>query len=214
VRSTSHLLEDLKEERQTPDMRAFTIRAQRVKQHAADLDAIVRQNAPFVTIVEEYQEFDHAWHRLLEQARYSPEIDAHVRKVARQVHLVDTQLHQELFVNVPVVNSRDLLQHLTAGIAKAADHLAEDIEEDTPRGKRDLRYDARVFASKARELNRVLKDRATPQAEQQALREVLDSWQHLFAEIQTLRGERFAHSQAIANQIDVDVKRLRNQWRG
>jgi hypothetical protein len=212
--STSHLLDDLKEERQTQDMRAFTIRAQRVKQYAADLDATVRQNAPFATIVEEYQEFDHAWHRLLEQARNSPEIDAHVRKVARQVHLVDTQLHQELFVNVPIVNNRDQLQYLTAGIAKAADHLAEDIAEDTGRGKRDLRYDARVFAATARELHRVLKDRATPQDEQRAFRELLDSWQHLYADIRDLRGERFEHSQAIANQINADVKRLQDQWRG
>lgn len=212
--STSHLLADLQEERQTQEMRAFTLRAHRVKQYATDLDATVRQNEPFATIVEEYQEFDHAWHRLLEQARSSPEFDAHVRKVSRQVQLIDTQLHQELFVNVPTVNSRDQLKYLTAGITKAADHLAEDIDEDTGRGKRDLRNDARVFASNARELNRVLKDRATPQAEQRALKELLDSWQHLHRDIRDLRGDRFEHSQAIANQIGADVKRLQDQWRG
>lgn len=212
--ATSHLLADLKEERQTQEMRAFTLRAHRVKQYATDLDATVRQNEPFPMIVEEYQEFDHAWHRLLEQARNSPEIDGHVRKVAREVHLIDTQLHQELFVNVPLVNDRDQLQYLTAGIAKAADHLAEDIDEDTGRSKRDLRYDARVFAATARDLNRVLKDRASPQAEQRALKELLDSWQHLHADIRELRGDRFEHSQAIAEQIGNDVKRLQNQWRG
>ena len=48
-----------------------------VRQHAADLDETVRSNASLATIVEEYEEFDRAWHNLLDRARLAPEIDAH-----------------------------------------------------------------------------------------------------------------------------------------
>ncbi len=213
-RRTSHLLKDLKiEPQQTLDLHSITLRAQRVTQHAADLHATVARNAPFATIVEEYEEFDRAWHRLLEQARGSPEVEAHVRGMARQVRQVDLQLHQELYVNVPTVNRRQQLLQLSAGVAKTADHLAEDLDADTGRGKPDLLDQARLFASITHDLERVLNDPQPTQAEQRAFREVLNSWQQLDAQLDLLKDPRFEHSLVLAAQLETQIGQLQSQWR-
>lgn len=215
AQTTSHLLEDLRvEPEKTHGWQAITLRAKRVKEHAADLNATVRENAAFTTIVEEYEEFDRTWHRLLEYARVTPELDAQLRRTARKVRQIDLQLHQALYVNVPVVSDRQQRLHMSAGIAKTADHLADDLAAEIGKGKRDLLQDARVLASVAVDLNRQLSERQSAQDELRTFKELLVSWQRLKAQIVALQGDRFEHSQSIAAQLGAEIDRLQLQWPG
>ena len=212
--ATDSLLKDLRiEPQRTFDLQTITMGAKRVKQHAIDLNATVIQNAPLATIVDEYEEFDRAWHRLLQQARVSPDVDAHVRRLARQVRQVDQQLHKELYVNVPVVNDRQQLIYLAAGISKSSEELADEVEAQSGRGKQDLVDEARTFAAAAQELKSMLSERPSAKAEQGAFTDLLDSWQRLNAMINSLNGERFQESQSMASQMMTDIQRLEKQWR-
>ncbi len=212
--TTSALLKELKiDPRRTFDLRTITLWAQRVKQHAADLNATVAQDAPLATIVEEYEEFDRTWHRLLQQARLSPEVDAHVRRMARQVRQVDLQLHKELYVNVPIISDRQQLIHLSAAIAKSGDLLANELDDETGRARQELVDEARSFAYTARDLNGVLTGRPSPQAEQRAFKELLDSWTAFHLKLDALKADRFKESQTMAAQMMTDIQRLEGQLR-
>ena len=214
AQATSHLLEDLKFERdESAEMRALVVRAQRVRQHAADLDQTVRTNASLATIVEEYEEFDRAWHNLLDRARLAPEIDAHVRRVAKSVRQIDQQLHAALYVDVPLVSDRQQRVNLSTSITRTAAHLADDLEADARPEDRDVVYEARLFTRVAQELNRALASRQPGDVEAKAYRDLVGAWQRLKEHLDTLPKERYAHSLAIAVELGNDLKRLEAHFR-
>ena len=214
AQATSHLLEDLKREQdESAEMRAWFVRAQRVRQHAADLDATVRANASLATIIEEYEEFDRTWHNLLERARIVPEIDAHVRRVAKSVRQIDQQLHATLYVDVPLVTDRQHLVNLSTSITRTAAHLADDLEADARPEDRDVVYEARLFTRVAQELNRALTSRQSSDVQQKAYRDFVGAWQRLKEQVDTLPQERYAHSLAIAVELGKDLQRLEAHFR-
>ena len=214
AQATSHLLDDLKlESEASAEMRNLILRAQRVRQHAADLDATVRANASLATIVEEYEEFDRAWHSLLERTRLAPQVDDHVRRVARTVRQIDQQLHTALYVDVPIAGTRQQMVNLSTNITRTAAHLADDLEADARPEDRDVVYEARLFTRVAQELNRALAARQSADVENKAFRDLAGAWQRLNAHLETLPKERYAHSLAIAVELGKDLKRLEAHFR-
>lgn len=213
---TGHLLEDVKiEAQQEYGLRAIQAGAARVKQQAADLAAAVQQNAPYTSVIDEYEEFDRAWHRLEERAQGSPEIDTHLRRVSRQVRQIDRQLHEALLVSTPLANDRQQALQLSAAIAKTADHLASDLDADIGRGnRREVVTDCQAFAAAAHNLHQTQSQGADGRAADESWRQFLLAWNRLTAQLKMLSGDRFEHSQEMAQQLQADIKRLENHFQG
>lgn len=211
--ATRHLLGDIQSEPAgSLEWNSLVRRADRVRRQAADLNAAVQQNASFATIVEEYVDFDRSWHRFLELARSTPEMDRHLREMTRRVRRIDLELHQELYVNVPIAGHSQQILHLSATIASTADHLREDLEYEIRNDRRDVLTQAQAFAFAANNLHRTLQERRNPGAQHEALDEMLASWRQLLPQIEGLRRDRFEHSQEMAARLNADIQRLSRLW--
>ncbi len=213
--ATAHLLEDARiEAQQDYSLRSIQTAAARAKQQAADLDAAVQENAPFASIIEEYEEFDRVWHRLMERAQASPDIDAHLKRVGRKIRQIDNQLHDALLVSSPLANDRQEAVQLSAAIVKAADHLAGDLDADLGRNRREVVHDGQAFATAARSLHQAQSHGGEGSGTADAWRKFVRAWNRLNDQLKTLEGERFEHSREMAQQLQVDIKRLERHFQG
>jgi hypothetical protein len=205
--SVEHLLEDVQfEDRENPQMEVVGRRVERVRRLAADLEQSVAQDAPFATIVEEYQEFDHAWHRLLAVARELPDVDRHLAQAARQVRGIDVELHRELRVAPPTIADPLQMRNLAESIARQAEHLAEDLRASVADRDRDILRMADDFTWAAQNLQRALTE--TQRSEGDAAQGMQRYWSTLYRRVQQLSGERSRHARDMAAALDEDVQRL------
>jgi hypothetical protein len=205
--ATEHLFEDVKlESRDDPQADVLRRRAERVRRLAADLEQAVAQDAALGSIVQEYEEFDQAWHHLLALGRQMPDLDDHLRRMGRQIREIDLELHRELKVDPPVVADPGHLRQLAENVARQADHLADDLQYSLGERDRDVIRMADDFAAAARDLQRAVSaSNQDPANEAQAAQRY---WKSLYGRIDQLRGDRAQHAQERAAALDKDLDRL------
>jgi hypothetical protein len=205
--ATEHLLEDVKlESRNDPQAEVLRRRVERVRRLAADLEQAVAQDTALASIVQEYEEFDQAWHHLLALGRQMPELDDHLRRMGRQIREIDLELHRELKVNPPVVVEPARLRQLAENVVRQADHLADDLQYALGERDRDVLRIADDFAAAARDLQRAVS--APTQDSANEAQAVQRYWKSLSGRINQLRGERVQHAQERAATLDKDLDRL------
>jgi hypothetical protein len=214
VAATEHLLADLKlDSQQEYGKRAIQSSAQRVKDQASDLAAAVQQNAPYASVIEEYEEFDRAWHRLAERAQPSADINTHLDRVTRQVRRIDRQLHDALLISTPLANEKQQALRLTASAAKTADHLARDLATDIRRGNRpELIDDSEAFAAAAHNLHQDQVRDTDGHSPEASWRQFFAAWNRLAARLNNLSGDRFEHARDMAEDLQTDMKRLEDYF--
>jgi hypothetical protein len=210
VDATEHLLEDVKlESRNDPQADILRRRVERVRRLAADLEQAVAQDAALGSIVQEYEAFDQAWHRLLALGRQMPELDDHLRQMGRRIREIDLELHRELKVNPPVVIDPAHVRQLAENVARQADHLADDLQYSLGERDRDVLRMADDFAAAARDLQRAV---AAPDQDAAAAAQAAQRyWKALYGRINQLRGDRVQHAQERSAALDQDLDRLLTQ---
>jgi hypothetical protein len=176
------------------------------------LDAAVRRNAPFATIVEEYEEFDRAWHRLEERAPAPRDLEEHLRRVARRVRQIDRQLHDALLVEVPLASDRHKATQLASALAKTAEHLARDLAADLGRGRPEIIDNGHAMARASHNLHQTLAQSQDERLQADAWRQFVQEWNRLTASLKTAPPERSEHSLQVIGQMETDVKRLERHF--
>jgi hypothetical protein len=206
--ATSHLLEDVEfEARDNPQAQLIHRRARRVQQLAEDLEYAAAQNASFTTIVEEYEQFDESWHRLIRLAQQTPGISDHLREAGRRVAVIDRELHRELMVESPVMSVDPAqMRNLAASVVRQAEHLVEDLHYVGGRRNQEAVRRAEMFASAARRLQQRLSQ--SPQELRRVAERTENAWTELHDALHGLRGRDAEHVQEMGRALEEDFDRL------
>ena len=207
--ATSHLLEDIQlESSQDYVLHDIAASADRAKRRAAQLDAAVRRNAPFAAILEEYEEFDRAWHRLEDRAPAPRDLEDHLRRVARRVRQIDRQLHDALLVDVPLANDRHKATQLASALAKTAEHLSRDLTTEFGRSRSEVVDNGHALARAAHNLHEALAQSQDERLHADFWRQFVTAWNRLSASLKAAPPDRSEHSLQVISQMETDVKRL------
>ena len=187
---------------------------ERVAGLAEDLHYAAADNRGFTAVLQEYQEFDTAWHRLEEFARNSDDLGRRVQGFIREIWSIDQQLHQQLMIDPPVYNSLQRLTHLSARVVESAEHLVQELRYEFGRREgRELSRSAQDFASAARVLHDDFAESRQLDQIQRSLDNATVTWQRLEQDLQRLERERYRHSWDVAEQLRTDVDRLTAELR-
>ena len=200
--------------------KALGRKVRRVRQGGEDLQEAVLDGADFDTLVEEYEQFDEDWHRLVDSVERLNLLSPQLLEAGREIWEIDWALHEVLLVGASYFPDRAAARHTLDRVASSARRLDRELQlmAGTP-AARDRNFwtveqAAGQFAAELERLegrNPVKGIEATLSGNLQAA-EI--AWNNLRQAAARIDLRRTGDVRTLMDRIEVDMNRLRAASRG
>jgi hypothetical protein len=184
------------------------------RRQSKDLYRAVHNGESFESVTSEYEQFDRAWHELVEMARNNDDLSRRVWKQGREINQLDLRLHELLQVESPLVNSGQRTISTVHTLAKSAANLSAYVQNSRLDGvqKQSLLREARDVAQNTDDFHEWLERGNQSHEEEHAwVNEINEQWSDFERRASTLDAQQHKDLLELSRQFEQVLQRVNEQ---